>query len=103
MHPLLGKALLRLIFYYAYSLFIAWIFTFIEQRDESARNRMDKMLKDLRTDIEVKYNMTHDEFESFVRRAAEAVTAGNEMDWTFMNSFFFVSTALTTVGNVCKK
>lgn len=102
MHPLLGKALLRLVLFQGYTMFVAWVFTFIEQKDESPGDRMERMLNDLRREIEAKYNMTDSEFESFVRRAAEAVTAGKEMDWSFLNSCNFVLTAFSTVGNVCK-
>ena len=59
---------------------------------------MGKMLKELRTEINVKYNMTNDDFERFVRRATAVVSAGDELDWTFLNSAEFVFAALTTIG-----
>ena len=80
--------------------FHAWIFTIIEQRSELANNGMERMLKDLRADIEIKFNITDNEFDSFVRRAAVAMTTGNEKDWNFWNRLDFVFTAITTIGKV---
>ena len=58
------------------------------------------MLKDLREDIEIKFNITDNEFDSFMRRAAVAMTTGDEKDWNFWNSLDFVFTAITTIGKV---
>lgn len=98
MHPLLGKTLLRVALFYAYGLFVAWIFTLIEGTEESAHDKMEKMLKKLRTEIDRKYNMTDHDFESFVRRAAAAVEVDKELDWTFLNSCGFAFAAITTIG-----
>ena len=100
MHPLLGKTLVRLFVFYAYGLLIAWIFTVIEKRDESGHERKERTLKELRNEVDLKYNMTDIDFESFVKRAAEAMKADEEMDWTFLNSCGFVFAALTTIGKV---
>ena len=59
---------------------------------------MGKMLEELRTEINIKYNMTNDDFERFVRRATTAMSTGDELDWTFLNSGEFVFAALTTIG-----
>lgn len=59
---------------------------------------MEKMLTELRTEINMKYNMTEDDFERFVRKTTAAVSEGDELDWTFLNSGEFVFAALTTVG-----
>ncbi|PFX22272.1 Potassium channel subfamily K member 3 [Stylophora pistillata] len=59
---------------------------------------MERMLRDLRSDIEMKSNITDNEFDSFVRRAAVTVTTGKELDWNFRNSFDFVFAAITTIG-----
>ena len=61
---------------------------------------MERMLKDLREDIEIKFNITDNEFDSFVRRATVAMTTGDEKDWNFWNSLDFVFTAITTIGKV---
>jgi len=98
MNPLLGKAFLRLGVFCAYFLFVAWIFTIIERKDESAHERMARMLKDLRTEITFKYNMTDNDFESFIVRAGAALSEGDKLDWTLSNSGSFVFAALTTVG-----
>ena len=98
MHPLLGKALLRVVVFYAYGLFVAWIFTLIEKTDEPAQDRMKRKLLSLKEETYIKYNMTDSDFHSLVTRAAEAVTDGEEMDWTFLNSCGFVFAALTTIG-----
>ena len=100
MHPLLGKTLLRLLVFYAYGLFVAWIFTLIEKRDESAHDRMSQKLKELRTEMDLKYNMTDKDFDIFVRRAAEAAATEAELDWTFLNSCGFAFAAITTIGKL---
>lgn len=98
MHPLLGKTLFRMLIFHAYGLFLAWIFTFIERRDESSFDRMERTLKELKNEVNTKYNMTDDDFERFVKRAATAVVEGDQLDWTFLNSCGFVFAALTTIG-----
>ncbi|KAL9966746.1 hypothetical protein ACROYT_G024864 [Oculina patagonica] len=98
MHPLLGKTLLRVTLFYAYGLFVAWIFTLIERTEESVHEKMTKMLKELRTEIDRKYNMTDKDFESFVRKAAAAIEIEGELDWTFLNSCGFAFAAITTIG-----
>ena len=98
MNPLLGKACLRLGVFCAYCLLGSWIFTIIERKVESAHERKQKMLKDLRMEITFKYNMTESDFDSFTMKAAAAVSAGDKLDWTFLSSGGFVFAALTTVG-----
>ena len=98
MHALLGKALLRVGLLHAYALFFAWVFTLIERKDDIAEERMETLLMELRTEINIKYNMTNNDFQSFVRRATAAVSAGNELDWTFLNSCEFVFATLSTIG-----
>lgn len=98
MNPLLGKAALRIGVLCAYCTFVAWIFTIIERNDESGHERMEKMLKDLKTEVAFKYNMTDNDFDSFIASAAAALSTGDKLDWTFLNSGGFVLAALTTVG-----
>ena len=100
MNPLLGKAFLRLGVFFAYLVFVSWIFTIIERTDESAHERKERMLKDLRTEISFKYNMTDNDYDSFIVKAAAAWSAGDKLDWTFQNSGGFVFAALTTVGKM---
>ena len=100
MHPLLGKTLLQVGLFYGYGLFVAWVFTFIEKRDESSHDRMERKLRELKNKVHLKYNMTDDDFGSFVKAASEAVIGHSELDWTFMNSCGFVFAALTTIGKV---
>ena len=100
MHPLLCKALLRVGVFCAYGLFAAWIFTLIERRDESAHDRMSQKLRELKTEIKLKYNMTDNDFDMFARRAAEATATEEELDWTFLNSCGFAFAAITTIGKV---
>ena len=98
MNPLLGKAFLRLGVFCGYCLFGAWIFIIIERKDESADEVMERMLKDLRTEITFKYNMTDNDFDNFIVKAAAALSAGDKLDWSFPKSGAFVFAALTKVG-----
>ena len=98
MRRLLCKAIVRILILYLYGLFIAWIFTMIEKLDETAHQRMERMLKDLRNEVDLKYNMTDNEFNSSVKIAAEAMKAKEELDWNFFNSCNFVVATLTTIG-----
>lgn len=98
MNPLLGKTLLRVTVFYAYGSFVAWIFTVIEKRDESSHERMERTLKELRKEMNLKYNMTESDFGNLVNKTAEAIKEGDNLDWTFLNSAGFVFAALTTIG-----
>ena len=98
MHSLLGKTFLRVGLFYTYGLFVAWIFTLIEKRDESLHDRMERKLRELRKEINLKYNMTDKDFEGFVIEAAGAVKEHEQLDWTFIKSCGFVFAALTTIG-----
>ena len=98
MRRLLCKAIVRILILYLYGLFIAWIFTMIEKLDETAHQRMERMLKDLRNEVDLKYNMTDNEFNSSVKIAAEAMKAKEELDWNFFNSCNFVVATLTSIG-----
>ena len=98
MRRLLCKAIVRILILYLYGLFIAWIFTMIEKLDETAHQRMERMLKDLRNEVDLKYNMTDNEFNSSVKIAAEAMKAKEELDWNFFNSCNFVIATLTSIG-----
>jgi len=102
MNPLLGKTLLRVTVFYAYGSFVAWIFTVIEKRDESSHERMERTLKELRKEMNLKYNMTESDFGNLVNKTAEAIKEGDNLDWTFLNSAGFVFAALTTIGKECK-
>lgn len=96
------KTLLRVITFYAYGLFVAWIFTLIEKRDEPSYERREKMLETLERELHLRYNMTDKDFNNFVKRTENAVKAGDELDWTFLNSAGFVFAALTTIGKTEK-
>lgn len=98
MKALLGKALQRVVIFYSYGLFTAWIFTIIEKTDEPAHKRMNQTLEDLKNEMDRKYNVTEDDFNGFVQNAKKAVKMGEELDWTFLNSCGFVFASLTTVG-----
>ena len=100
MHPLLKKALLRATLFYAYGLFVAWIFTLIERTEETGHRKMERMLHELRTEIVLKYNMTDNDYERFVRRAAAALEVDAELEWTFLNSCGFAFAAITTIGKL---
>ena len=103
MHPLLKKAVFRVLIFYVYGLFIAWMFTLIEERNESAQNRIAKAIKRLKNEAQEKYNMTDNDFNTFVTKAAEAMKGEDELQWTFLNSRAFVFAALTTVGKLFKQ
>ena len=96
------KTLLRVITFYAYGLFVAWIFTLIEKRDESSYERRKKMLETLEKELQLRYNMTAKDFTNFVKKTENAVKEGDELDWTFLNSAGFVFAALTTIGKTEK-
>ena len=42
-------------------------------------------------------------FNTFVKKAAEAMKGEDELEWTFLNSCAFVFAALTTVGKLFKQ
>ena len=103
MHPLLKKAVFRVLIFYVYGLFFAWMFTLIEERNESVQSRIAKAIKRIKNEAQEKYNMTDNDFNTFVKKAAEAMKGEDELEWTFLNSCAFVFAALTTVGKLFKQ
>ena len=91
-----------MITFFAYGLFVAWIFTFIEKRDESSYERREKILETLEKELQLRYNMTDKDFNNFGKITENAVKEGDELDWTFLNSAGFVFAALTTIGKTEK-
>ena len=99
MFPLVRKTLVRVGLFYTYGLFFAWIFTLIEinYRIKGWENQL-RLLKEK---INLKYNKTDEDYESFVKEGAETVMQNAiELDWTFMNSCGFVFAAITRIGDV---
>ncbi|XP_068740013.1 uncharacterized protein [Montipora capricornis] len=97
MNVLLEKTLQRFIIFYLYGLFVAWIFTLIEKLEETAHERKERALEDIRKGMDKKYNMTDQDFYKFVKTTYEAMKDGEILDWNFQNSATFVFAALTTV------
>lgn len=101
MKVLIGKTLLRLVILLSYGLFVAWLFTVIEKTDEPAPHvRKEKELQVLRKKMNQTYNLTDNDFHSFVQKIEKAVREGDKLDWTFLKSAGFVFAALTTIGKV---
>lgn len=98
MDPLLSKTLLRFILLNVYAVFVAWIFMIIEKKEELPYHTMKRMLNELRMEMNLKYNMTENDFERFVQRASRAVEKGEELDWNMAFSWGFVFTTFTTIG-----
>ncbi|XP_068740019.1 uncharacterized protein [Montipora capricornis] len=51
MNVLLEKTLQRFIIFYLYGLFVAWIFTLIEKLEETAHERKERALEDIRKEL----------------------------------------------------
>ena len=64
MHPLLKKAVFRVLIFYVYGLFFAWMFTLIEERNESVQSRIAKAIKRIKNEAQEKYNMTDNDFNT---------------------------------------
>ena len=75
----------------------------IEERNESVQSRIAKAIKRIKNEAQEKYNMTDNDFNTFVKKAAEAMKGGDQLEWTFLNSCAFVFAALTTVGKLFKQ
>ena len=64
MHPLLKKAVFRVLIFYVYGLFFGWMFTLIEERNESVQSRIAKAIKRIKNKAQEKYNMTDNDFNT---------------------------------------
>ena len=64
MHPLLKKAVFRVLIFYVYGLFFGWMFTLIEERNESVQSRIAKAIKRIKNEAQEKYNMTDNDFNT---------------------------------------
>ena len=98
----LRKVPFRVLMFYFYSLLVAWVFMCIEKREESPHDRKVRILRELKTEVIMNYNMTDDDFNRLVNKAAMAMKEGAELDWNFWNSCRYVFTALTTIGKDTK-
>lgn len=88
--------------FYFYALFVAWVFMYIEKREESPQDRKVRMLQELKNEVVTNYNMTDDDFDRLVYKAALAMKEGIEFDWDFWNSCRYVFAAFTTIGKDTK-
>lgn len=102
MPSLLKKALFRVLTFYFYGLLVAWVFMYIEKREESPHDRKARMLQELKNEVVTNYNMTDDDFDRLVYKAAMAMKEGTELDWNFWNSCRYVFAAFTTIGKDTK-
>lgn len=75
---------------------------YIEKREESPHDRKARMLQELKNEVVTNYNMTDDDFDRLVYKAAMAMKEGTELDWNFWNSCRYVFAAFTTIGKDTK-
>lgn len=74
------------------------VFVALEEKTTSQTiQHKKKMQEDVRTEIQVKFNLSDHEFESLVKRAVEAYSS-MPTKWTYLNSFAFVLQTITTIG-----
>ena len=52
----------------------------IEERNESVQSRIAKAIKRTKTEAQEKYNMTDNDFNTFVTKAAEAMKGEDELE-----------------------
>lgn len=83
-------------------MFVAWVFIYIEKREESPHDRKVRMLQELKNEVVTNYNMTDDDFDRLVYKATMAMKEGTELDWDFWNSCIYVFAAFTTIGKDTK-
>ena len=70
----------------------------IEERNESVQSRIAKAIKRTKNEAQEKYNMTDNDFNTFVKKAAEAMKGEDELKWTFLNSCAFSQPLLRLVS-----
>lgn len=98
MYLFLKKLLLCFGFFYVYVILIVWIFIMIEKRDEFVFKRKEELLSKFRNDMNKKYNIIDDDFNSFVNCVVVVVIEGDELDWILFNSFIFVLIIFIIIG-----
>lgn len=97
MDPLIKTALLRTLGFFLMVTFSAWLFSQVERTGKDNSEEKNRLLNSLYKSMATKYNMTIEEFKNFSSVAHEALSEPKPQ-WTFLASFEFVMTTLTTVG-----
>lgn len=74
------------------------VFVALEEKTTSQTiQHKKKMQEQLKTDIQVRFNLSEHEFDSLMKRAVDAYSS-MPPQWTYENSFALVLQTITTIG-----
>lgn len=97
MDPLFKSALLRTLGFVLLTSLGAWLFSLVEYESEDTRKKRHQPLHSLYMSMASKYNITIEEFNNFSNMANEALSS-LKPQWSYIASFEFVISVVTTIG-----
>ena len=94
-----GKTLIkRILLFLVYGFAGAGVFTFLEKREETNKEKAMRMLQQLKKNLTIHHNITDEEFERFAVAAYKAIRVNKTLDWSYFRAVDFNYSALTTIG-----
>lgn len=94
-----GKTLLkRILLFLVYGFAGAGVFTFLEKRDETNKEKAMRMLEQLKKNFSMHQDITDEEFERFAKAVYKAIRVNKTLDWSYFRAVDFTYSALTTIG-----
>ena len=95
---LLKKTLFRVIAFAFAASIGAIIFSSVERPNaENESKTKQKLLESLKKEMEIKYNMTQEDFDNFTQLSHEALSLGGPA-WDYVDGLRFAFETLTTIG-----
>ena len=97
-HPLLWKTLFRVVAFIVLAASGGLIFTAVEHPNAvNNLKRKEELLVSLREDMAKRYNMSQDDFDSFVEVTEDAINMDGPV-WGYFEGIRFAFETLTTIG-----
>ena len=94
-----GKTLIkRILLFLVYGFAGAGVFTILEKREETNKEKAMRMLQQLKKNLTIHHNITDEEFERFAVAAYKAIRVNKTLDWSYFRAVDFTYSALTTIG-----
>lgn len=81
-----------------YMLLGAVVFLKLEKTDEPNQVVTKRILQSAKSSLQLKVNITDQEFDNLVRTIDQALVIQKRPDWTYWNALNFVLVSLTTIG-----
>lgn len=88
----------RILLFLVYGFAGAGVFTFLEKREETNKEKAMRMLQQLKKNFSMHQDITDEEFERFATAVYKAIRVNKTLDWSYFRAVDFTYSALTTIG-----